>query len=50
MGVVSNEIMNEQKAATDAISPVAPNVLNAALPYGGGLSMVVVENVKVNKL
>ena len=34
--------MNEERATADADALVAPNVLNDALPDGGGLSMGVV--------
>ena len=41
--------MNEIKANVDAAAPVASNVINDALPDGGGLSMVVVSNNKTNE-
>ena len=47
-GVVEDSRMNESQSAEDTAAPVAPNVINALLPSGGGLSMGVVSNVKMN--
>ena len=41
--------MNEARYAADADAPVAPNVLNDALPDGVGLSTGFVANVKMYK-
>ena len=41
--------MNEARASANAAAPVAPNVLNDALPAGNGLSIGVVENTKMNE-
>ena len=49
MGVVTNAKINETRYAADFSSPVAPNVLNYALPVGGSLSMGVVENNQKNE-
>ena len=49
MGVVEKYKMNESRASADAAAPVAPNVLNYTLPYGGVLSMRVVENSIMNE-
>ena len=41
--------MNEAQAAENSAALVAPNVINYDLPDGGGLSIEVVENNKINE-
>ena len=41
--------MNEAQAAENSAALVAPNVINYDLPDGGGLSIEVVENNKMNE-
>ena len=45
---LKNSIINEALADADAAAPVAPNVLNDALPDGGVSSMGFVANSKIN--
>ena len=49
MVVVANTIINSSRLTADAAAPVAPNVLNDALPVGVILSMGVVANSIINE-